>query len=58
MVLGVWWSVTVAQQTHCARDTSGHRVYDYSLQTVDGSGTIRLADYKGKVILLVNTATY
>ena len=31
-------------------------VYDYSVKTMDG-GEVSLADYKGKVLLIVNTAT-
>lgn len=32
-------------------------VYDFSFQKIDGSGEIKLSSYKGKVIMVVNTAS-
>jgi len=32
-------------------------VYDYSFKSLDGINDIKLSDYKGKVILIVNTAS-
>ena len=31
--------------------------YDFSFQKIDGSGALRLSDYKGKLIMVVNTAS-
>jgi glutathione peroxidase len=37
-----------------AETTSAHQ---FSFKTLDGAGTINLADYKGKAVLVVNTAS-
>ena len=33
-------------------------LYDHSLQLLDQSRNISLSDYEGKVVMLVNVATY
>ena len=45
-------SATATENAKCVRKT----IYDYMLTTGKG-GKLNLADYKGKVILIVNTAT-
>lgn len=37
--------------------TSTKSIYDLSVNTLDGKGVIKLADYKGKYIVIVNTAS-
>ena len=31
--------------------------YDFSFQKIDGSGELKLSDYKGKLVMIVNTAS-
>jgi len=40
--------------------TQSESIYDdgYSFPLLDGSGDIKMGDYKGKVVMLMNTATY
>lgn len=38
------------------KDGNQHMIYDYTLKANDGSD-FALSDYKGKVLLFVNTAT-
>ena len=33
-------------------------IYDFQMQNVHKNGTIDFGDYKGKVVLIVNVATY
>jgi glutathione peroxidase len=32
--------------------------YDFSFQKIDGSGELKLSSYKGKIIMVVNTASF
>ncbi len=40
-----------------AEATMAANAYDFSFQRIDESGELNLADYKGKVIMVVNTAS-
>jgi len=40
-----------------SRGTMADNVYDFSFQKIDGSGELKLSDYKGKLIIVVNTAS-
>ncbi|KAL7643845.1 UNVERIFIED_CONTAM: hypothetical protein RMT77_005851 [Armadillidium vulgare] len=38
--------------------TPAGEIYEYSARLLDGSGTVSFEDYRGKVILIYNVATY
>lgn len=38
-------------------EAKGKSIYDFSIKSLDGTKTIHLSDYKGKKMLLVNTAS-
>lgn len=40
-----------------AQTDSAHAIYHLTLKTLDGKGTVSFSDYKGKKILIVNTAS-
>lgn len=42
----------------CFESTDNDTVYNYTLDRLDGNGIISFGDYRGKVILIVNVATY
>lgn len=37
--------------------TQGKTIYDFSIKSLDGNSLIKLSDFKGKKLLLVNTAS-
>ncbi|MCC2646729.1 MAG: btuE [Rickettsiaceae bacterium] len=40
-----------------ANNIISENIYSYSFETIDGKGKIKLEDYKGKLIIIVNTAS-
>lgn len=50
-------SVARAQLSSLCTNTS-ETVYDFSLTSLDESRNISLSEYTGKVLLVMNTATY
>ena len=47
-------SSTMATKTN---EAAGKTIYDFSIKSLDGTHSINLADFKGKKMLLVNTAS-
>lgn len=48
----------IAGLTYSTCSQDGGSLYDFSLQTLDGSRNVSLSEYAGSVVLLVNVATY
>lgn len=46
---------TLTQQCDSSIDGT---IYDYKAKTLNGSRTVSLSEYKGKIVLIVNVATY
>jgi glutathione peroxidase len=44
-------------QSSVANNIVSDNIYSYSFDTIDGKGKIKLKDYKGKLIIIVNTAS-
>ena len=38
-------------------NTTDNNAYDFSFKNIDGSNSINLSDYKGKLVMIVNTAS-
>jgi len=57
--LGVALLLTVVRgQLHTECTNTTQTIYDFSLLSLDESRNISLAEYTGKVLLIMNTATY
>lgn len=57
-VLGVL-SPALGQMGKCQQPSSDNTTfYDFKLRNVHKNDTINFSDYRGKVVLLVNVATY
>ncbi|CAL1532645.1 unnamed protein product [Lymnaea stagnalis] len=56
---GLLAAVQAGVMMDCNQPANDNRtIYDYSLMDVHNIRTISLNDYKGKVVLIVNVATY
>jgi len=49
---------TDRMSVHCFPSTDNDTVYNYTLERLDGEGIISFGDFREKVILIVNVATY
>ncbi len=62
-LLGALCTVTSDQKSQTKRycyhsRTSGPSVYDFEIQDVDKTGVLDWSEYRGKVVLVVNVASY
>jgi glutathione peroxidase len=46
-----------AAKAHVVPEKTYHNAYAFEFQSLDGDGKIKLSDYQGKVIMVVNTAS-
>lgn len=46
------------QKLSCYRSRGGTSVYNFTLTDIQGERNVSLPDYKGKVLLVVNTASF
>lgn len=52
-------TVVHAQIKQCDQPTSDHtNIYDFSMLDITRANNVSLSDYRGKVVLVVNVATY
>jgi len=56
VVLNVQGDPPLSRQ--CNVDASNQTIYDFTIPTLSGSKNISLSDYRGKLVLIVNVATY
>ena len=57
LALAVWAEVTWAQASSTDCEIADDDVYQFSLDNMDGT-ELPLSDYRGKVLMLFNSATY
>ena len=49
--------MTAISEIKATDNVVGKTIYDFSIKSLDGKSLIRLSDFKGKKLLLVNTAS-
>uniref|UniRef100_A0A914AC48 Glutathione peroxidase n=1 Tax=Patiria miniata TaxID=46514 RepID=A0A914AC48_PATMI len=47
----------LGQESRCAANAT-HSIHDFTLTTIDGAKQITLSDYKGKIVIVINVASF
>ncbi|CAG0905512.1 unnamed protein product [Darwinula stevensoni] len=57
LLLLPWLSATLGQESLCDQ-TDPRTIYEFQEELLDGSRNVSLSEFRGKVVLIVNVATY
>jgi hypothetical protein len=47
----------LGQESRCTANAT-HSIHDFTVTTIDGSKQITLSQYKGKILLVINVASF